>query len=408
MNPFPAHHSTRPLAAVVAVVGLLTSAGGASAAEPGSCPHSDALPTTANREQIETATACLVNAERIARGLQPLLPDPRLQQAARAHTTDMRAHGHFSHTGSDGSTAGDRMRAAGYSAGGAENLLKGTVTPAEAVTLWLNSPSHAAKILEPAYRGIGTAQGGEYWTQSFGKAEPPGGSSPSQHSVGSGEAPGGTVSGGEGGSSAASGTNFQAAGPFPAKFRVLHARVDRGSLDAFVKVSARANGDMVQVSFIANGQSFSFTERIQQGRLHVSKRLPNGQRAVNTGIMEVHYRGNERVGPAQVRARAARRSASLERRLVSLQGGVLRAHGTISRRARGVVRLSLSTRRGDQWTSHARIVNGVWQLEETLPPALREGGYLTIQFTGYLPGQIRGAQIAKEVLAGQSFVAAGG
>ena len=68
----------------------------------------------------------------------------------------------------------------------------------------------------------------------------------------------------------------------------------------------------------------------------------------------------------------------------------------------------MSTRRGGQWTAHARIANGAWQLEETLPPELREGGYLTIQFTGYLPAQIRGAQIGKEVLAGQSFAAAGG
>ncbi len=45
--------------------------------------------------------------------------------------------------------------------------------------------------------------------------------------------------------------------------------------------------------------------------------------------------------------------------------------------------------------------------DETPPPGLREGGYLTIQFTGYLPAHIRGAQIAKEVLAGQSFVGGG-
>ncbi len=414
MNPFRPHHGARPLAAAVAVVGLLAGAGVAGAAEPGSCPHSDAIPTAANHEQIETATACLVNAERTAHGLQPLRSDPRLEQAARVHTDDMQANGQFSHTGSDGSTASYRLRATGYYADGAENLLKGIVTPAEAVALWLGSPSHRAKILEPAYRGIGTAQGGEYWTQSFGKAEPPGGSSPSPHSVGSGEGSGGEAPsggegpGGEGGSRATSGSAFEAAGPFPAKFRVQHARVDRGLLDAFVKASARANGDTVRVSFIANGRRFSFTERIQDGRLSFDKRLPTGQRSVSTGIMEIHYAGNERVRPAEVRARAARHSAGFERRHLSLHGGVLRAHGTVSRRARGVVRLHLSTAGGDEWTSRAQIGNGTWQLEETLPPGLREGGYLTLQFTGYLPAHIRGAQIAKEVLAGQSLVTGGG
>ena len=408
MNPFRPHHGARPLAAVVAVVGLLAGPGVASAAESGSCPHSAALPTAANREQIEAATMCLVNAARIARGLQPLRSDPRLERAARMHTNDMRAHGHFSHTGSDGSTASDRMRAAGYPAGGAENLLKGSVTPAEAVTLWLGSPSHGPTILEPAYRGIGTAQGGEYWTQSFGKAEPPGGSSPSAHSVGPGEGPGDAISSlGDSGSALDSGSAFVATSPFPAKSRVLRARVHRGLLDALVKISARANGDTVRVSFMSNGQRFSFTERIQQGRVHFSKRLPNGQRTVNTGIMEINYGGNQRVRPAEVRLRAARGSARLERRLVSLHGGVLRAHGTISRRARGVVRLNLSTAGGDQWTSRAQIANGTWQLEEMLPPGLREGGYLTIQFTGYLPAHLRGAQVAKEVLTGQSFLTAG-
>jgi hypothetical protein len=109
-----------------------------------------------------------------------------------------------------------------------------------------------------------------------------------------------------------------------------------------------------------------------------------------------------------VRARAARHSAHIKRRHLSLHGGVLRAQGTISRRARGVVRLHLTTAEGDVWTYHVPIANGSWQLRETLPPELRQGGYLTIQFTGYLPAQIRGAQIAKEVLGGQSFVASGG
>lgn len=407
MNPFRPRHGARPLAALVAVVGLLAGAEMAGAAEPGSCPHSDATPTAANHQQIETATACLVNAERSARGLQPLRHDPRLQQAARMHTDDMQAHGHFSHTGSDGSTASDRMRAAGYYSDGAENLLKGTVTPAEAVALWLDSPTHSANLLEPAYRGIGTAQGGEYWTQSFGKAEPPGSSSPSAHSVGSGEDPGGEPLGGEGGSPAGSGSAFEAAGPFPAKFRVRRARVDRGLLDALVEVSARANGDAVRVSFIANGRRLVFTERVQEGRLRFRKPLPKSQRSVSTGIMEIDYGGNQRVRPAEVRARAARRSAGFERRHLSLHGGVLRAQGTISRRARGVVRLHLSTAAGDRWSSQARLANGTWQLEETLPPGLRQGGYLTMQFTGYLPAHIRGAQIAKELLAGQSFVTGG-
>ena len=416
MSSFRPYHGIRPLAAAVALVGVLAGAGASSAAEPGSCPNSDATPTAANRGQIETATVCLVNAERNAHGLKPLRPDRRLDQAAHAHNDDMQARGYISHTSPEGSTPSDRARAAGYFDDTGENLLQANVTPMEAVTLWLGSAVHRALILDPAYRGVGTAQGGEHWTQTFGKAKPPGGSSSSEHSGGSGEgdhsgAQGGggnggsdEGSGGEGGSLGDSGSGYEAAGPFPAKLRVLRARVYRGRLDAFFKVSERADGDAVRVGFIAGGRRFSFTERIQQGRLSFNRRLPSSQRAVSTGIMEIRYGGNQRVRPVEVRLRAARGSARLEPRLLSLREGVLRANGTITRRTRGVVRLRLSNGGGDEWNSHARIANGAWQLRETLPPEFREGGHLTIQFTGYRPAQIRGAQFDKEVLAGQSFM----
>lgn len=58
--------------------------------------HSDATPTATNHEQIETATACLVQWERVAVACSPLRSDPRLEWAARAHTDDMRAPGCFS------------------------------------------------------------------------------------------------------------------------------------------------------------------------------------------------------------------------------------------------------------------------------------------------------------------------
>lgn len=344
----------------------------------------------------------------------------------------MQARGYFSHTSPDGSTLADRVRAAGYTDRAGENLLKGTVTPAQAVTSWIDSPTHRAILLDPAYRGIGIAQGGEYWTQTAGEADPPGGGSRPEGPVGSeqqstpdaqgdggdgGSGPAGAPSpegttglgvgsgpAGNGGSAGASGSSSEAAGPFPAKFRAVRAHVHQGRLNAFASVSRRTNGDAVRVSFIASGRRFSFTERIQEGRLRLSKRLPESQRAASTGIMEIHYAGNERVRPDEVRMRAARRSARFEPQLLSLGEGVLHARGTISRRARGVVRVRLVTGAGEEWNARAPIADGTWQLRATLPPEVREGGYLTIQFTGYRPARIRGGQIAKEVLAGQSFV----
>jgi len=57
-----------------------------------------------------------------------------------------------------------------------------------------------------------------------------------------------------------------------------------------------------------------------------------------------------------------------------------------------------------QWHGRARVNrDGDWSLREQLPVDARHGGHLSIQFTGYLPSRIRGEQIAKQVLAGQSF-----
>lgn len=405
------------LAVAVAVVGLLAGVPVSGAAEPGSCPGSDLTPTAANHEQIEAAVFCLVNAERVARSLVPLRPDRRLDQAARAHNEDMQARGYFSHTSPTGSTGADRTRATGYPGDTGENLLKGTVTPAEAVRLWLERPAHRANILEPAYRATGTAQGGKYWTQSFGLMAPSPDSSSAggagEHgssdtsSQGGAPTPGGTgdsrVIPGTGGSQGGSGSATGSGGAFPAKLRDVRAHVRGGRLLAYAKVSHRTDGDVVRVSFRANGRRFSFTEHIENGRLRLSRRLPESQRSVSTGIVKIEYAGNERVWPVEVRMRAASRSARFDRQLLSLQGGVLRARGTVSRRARGVVRMRLVTSRGFEWKARARIANGTWRLRAILPPEVREGGYMTIQFTGYRPARIRGAQIAKRVLAGQSF-----
>ena len=59
-------------------------------------------------------------------GRAALVYDMRLEAAARAHGQDMAARGFFSHTGSDGSDIGDRLRRAGYAfCFGAENIAAG-------------------------------------------------------------------------------------------------------------------------------------------------------------------------------------------------------------------------------------------------------------------------------------------
>jgi len=72
----------------------------------------------------------LVNQQRSLHNLGTLQADDRLHQSAALHSTDMGTNNYFSHTGSNGSNAGERILAAGYNwnqLGGAwgENIAAG-------------------------------------------------------------------------------------------------------------------------------------------------------------------------------------------------------------------------------------------------------------------------------------------
>jgi uncharacterized protein YkwD len=81
-----------------------------------------------------------------------------LTQAALAHSDDMMANNFFSHTGSDGSSAGQRASAAGYTwRTWGENIAAGQLTVASVVAGWMASDGHCANIMNPAFRDIGLA-----------------------------------------------------------------------------------------------------------------------------------------------------------------------------------------------------------------------------------------------------------
>ncbi|UGQ13619.1 CAP domain-containing protein [Yinghuangia sp. ASG 101] len=124
--------------------------------------------------RLRTKVIALTNAERARHGLGALTPEPRLTDAAQAHSADMAVRDYFDHTGLDGRQPADRVRATGYDYSRvAENIAAGQNTPAEVVEGWMNSPGHRANILTPELTqiGIGLAHGGTYrtyWTQVFG------------------------------------------------------------------------------------------------------------------------------------------------------------------------------------------------------------------------------------------------
>lgn len=114
------------------------------------------------RPDLEKQMLDLVNQERVARGLNPLAPDPELTEVARKHSTDMFARGYFAHDTPEGISPFDRMRDAGVrfvTAG--ENLALAPTIPVAHNGL-MNSPGHRANILRKEFGrvGIGVMDGG--------------------------------------------------------------------------------------------------------------------------------------------------------------------------------------------------------------------------------------------------------
>lgn len=102
-----------------------------------------------------------------------------LETAALAHSADMANNNFFSHTGSDGSSAGDRATRAGYSwSAWGENIAAGGGYDSVNAVLqgWINSPGHCANLMSASVTNLGaarytsaTSSYGIYWTQVFGR-----------------------------------------------------------------------------------------------------------------------------------------------------------------------------------------------------------------------------------------------
>ena len=98
----------------------------------------------------------LGNAQRAAAGLPLLTVHPVLMAEAQRFSAVQAQLGGLNHGGNDGTTPGQRLRAAGYKwRHYGENLAAGQQTPEEVVTDWMNSPSHRAIVLNTKVREIG-------------------------------------------------------------------------------------------------------------------------------------------------------------------------------------------------------------------------------------------------------------
>lgn len=105
--------------------------------------------------QVEDELLALVNRDRQARGIAPLVRDARLEAVARAHSADMWNRDFFSHTNPDGLSVFDRLRLAGITVSAAgENLAK-TASTVRAHELMMDSELHRSILLNPRFTRVG-------------------------------------------------------------------------------------------------------------------------------------------------------------------------------------------------------------------------------------------------------------
>lgn len=151
--------------AVPTVTGTLTTPSG-----PTSCKF-QASPSYPND------VVNLINEARKGAGLPALNVDSRLAAAAQDHSIDMACFSLLSHTGSDGSTIGQRIAAAGYPASFYEEMIYGGTGayPQTAFDWWMNDPTHHAVIFDNRISDIGVgfafvadSSYGDYYTVDVG------------------------------------------------------------------------------------------------------------------------------------------------------------------------------------------------------------------------------------------------
>lgn len=154
----------RTLLATAIAASLTMSAAPAHGAD---CSGADLLPVAASLSTAKSATLCLLNNERAARGLVSLSSQPTLEAAATSYSQAMVRQGFFGHVSPEGQTISERLASYTGSASSwrtGENLAWGEgalATPSSIVRGWMQSPSHRDNILNGAFReiGIGIAGG---------------------------------------------------------------------------------------------------------------------------------------------------------------------------------------------------------------------------------------------------------
>ena len=185
------------------------------------------------------------------------------------------------------------------------------------------------------------------------------------------------------------------------------------SISILAPITSFASGQ-ADISLRAAGVTRNFTGPVANSRIRITRSITPAQTRLGTGILTLNYPGDADTRSQSVRLRAANTPAELDAsRPIITAAGFLQASGTVSDRARGIVRVQIefvSRANGQVLTSefNAPISNGAYSLNEQLSTTLRtliatRCGTLHSYtlFTGYLPRRMRGEMESFQVLPSQ-------
>lgn len=119
-------------------------------------------------DPAETKGILILNLLRVRLGIGALAIDPKLCDACRGHSKDMKELKFFSHESPvpGKKTPWDRAKAAGTTAGG-ENIFTGIKKPEDAIEGWWHSPGHHKNMLSNSRR-VGLGKFDTLWTMLLG------------------------------------------------------------------------------------------------------------------------------------------------------------------------------------------------------------------------------------------------
>ncbi|RWH79340.1 MAG: CAP domain-containing protein [Mesorhizobium sp.] len=152
---------------------LLRAAGLAALAGLAAC--ATVLPTGEGAGVSASAVGTLAGI-RASAGLEPLVPDPQLEQAALQQSGYMARGGRMTHSTGWGKGFAARVKGNGIAGAAAENIAEGRFDQRKLFDIWMHSAGHRRNMLDPRFTRFGLAYVRDgrdsslrYWSLVLGK-----------------------------------------------------------------------------------------------------------------------------------------------------------------------------------------------------------------------------------------------